>query len=231
MVNSKNCFSKIHRLGIKPWRARGKPEAVEAWLGKATPDELESFRRFGPRSYFLKYANPQSGKVDNYFRTAFKPSAVVFAMFDRQFVPVTAEWKHGNNKITITPVAGVPGKAEADLPTLALKMRATALREWKEETGMELEYVIPLAPESGIYSAVRPAEIQYFPFVGKVRNRVEKGPTKFDENEHIALVVFDWHEWLALIETPGLWDQNPDFGLEMCARDVTYAALRKLGYL
>ena len=28
-----------------------------------------------------------------------------------------------------------------------------------------------------------------------------------------------------------LWDRNPEFGLEMCARDITYSVLRKLGKL
>ncbi|MBI4095169.1 MAG: hypothetical protein HY435_03185 [Candidatus Liptonbacteria bacterium] len=227
IVTAANCFDVIRSLGIKPWQQVREPEPLDSFLSHATEPEKDEYRRFGPKNFVVRYRNPHTGEPFNGFRSVFKPAAVVFALLD-EHVPVTAEWKHGNDRITIVPVAGVPGKKEAELPTLADRMRATAIREWNEETGTELSSVTPLSPPSGIYSAVRPAEIQYFPFVGRVKEPVVKGPTKFDANEHLKMVLFSLNEWLALIETNELWDQRPEFGLEMCARDVTYAALREL---
>lgn len=230
VVTAESCFEVIRELGIRSWPKTQEPEPLDLFLSYATEAEREECHRFGPRSFVARHLDPRRRVPFNGFRTLFKPSAVVFALVDGM-VPMTAEWKHGNNRVTIVPVAGVPGKKEADLSTLAERMRATAFREWEEETGTTLAYAIPLAPSYGIYSAVRPAEIRYFPFLGEVQRPIERGATKFDEDGDIAMVLFPLEEWLLLIENPDLWDANPEFGLEMCARDVTYAALRELGRL
>lgn len=229
IVTASNCFDFVRAQGLKPWPIQNGPVPLEKWLAQATESQRYMFERFGPKSFFLQYADPRSSKVDDYFRTVFKSSVVVFALV-REHVLVTAEWKHGNDKITIVPVAGVPNKKEDALPAVA-RMAKAAFREWEEETGTKLEKLEPLSPESGIYSAVRPATISYHPFLGTLEEPIVRGPTKYDNNEHIVLVAFHLTEWLKLIETPTLWDSNPEFGLEMCARDITYAALRKMGRL
>lgn len=230
IVTADNCFGFVRELGIRPWLKVQEPESLDHYLKRTTNPEWDEYQRFGPKSFVVRYQNPHANEPFNGFRSLFKPSAVVFALINGM-VPVTAEWKHGNDRITIVPVAGVPSKKEQDLPSLAARMEATAIREWKEETGTELASVTPLSPSCGIYSAVRPAEIQYFPFLGEMRLPIKKGPTKFDLSENAAMILFPLKQWLTLIESSDLWEQNPDFGLEMCARDVTYAALRKLGKL
>lgn len=230
VVSATNCFDVVKECGIHPWLKIEEPEPLDHYLTRTTNPEWDEYQRFGPKNFVVRYQNPRTNEPFNGFRSIFKPSAVVFALIE-DMVPVTAEWKHGNNRVTISPVGGVPGKQEQNLSTLAERMHATAIREWHEETGTHLMSATPLAPSYGIYSAVRPAEIQYFPFVGEVRLPIQKGPTKFDESENLVMVLFPLLEWLWLIESPELWEQHPDFGLEMCARDATYAALRKLGRL
>ncbi|MBI2037877.1 MAG: hypothetical protein HYT15_03025 [Candidatus Magasanikbacteria bacterium] len=226
VVTAQDCFAYVREAGLKPWPIQDQMP-LEQWLAQATESQRKMFEKFGPKSFYLKITNPRTGEVNDYFRTVFKPSAVVFAML-QDYVLVTAEWKHGNDKITFVPVAGVPNKDELALP-IDCCMSAAANREWQEETGTKLEVLEPLSPTSGIYSAVRPATLSYHPFVGIVQEPIVRGPTKYDDNEHIVLVAFQITEWLNLIEWPSLWDDNLDFGLEMCARDVTYAALRRLG--
>jgi 8-oxo-dGTP pyrophosphatase MutT (NUDIX family) len=190
---------------------------------------MVEYQLFGPQNFVARHENPSTGEGFNGFRSVFKPCSMVFAVVDG-LVLVTAEWKHGNNRITIVPVAGVPGKAEADLP-LREKMRRTALREWEEETGTKLVSVEALGPEEGIWSVVRQTESHCFPYLGTVATPIQKGPTKLDQNETLIMVAFPLSEWVKLIESPELWDENPEFGLEVCSRDITYAALRKLGKL
>jgi 8-oxo-dGTP pyrophosphatase MutT (NUDIX family) len=230
VVTAENCFEVIRSCGIKAWPQLQEPDPIDTYLKNATLAQLEEYRRFGPKSYVVRFENPAAKEPFNGFRSVFKPYAMVFALIDGM-VPVTAEWKHGNDRITIVPVAGVPGKAEKDLPTLMDQMKATAIREWREETGTELESLASLGPDEGLFCEARKADMRYFPFVGRIKVPISKGPTKLDDNEILQMVLFPFQEWLRLIESDHLWNKNPDFGLEYSVRDITYRALRYLNML
>ncbi len=229
VVNAQNCFDIIRQRGICTW-PQIKEQDINSYLANGTEAQKLICERFGPKVIVATHENPHTKKPFDGFKITSKPCAIVFALIE-DMVPVTAEWKHGNNRITIVPIAGVPGKEEERLPTLAKKMQATALREWREETGTDLASAELLGPRDGLFFEVRKTDSCYFPFLGKVKEPIKKRPAKFDAEEHLAMVVFPLKEWVTLIETPELWDGNPDFGLEGGARDVTYAALRKLGLL
>jgi 8-oxo-dGTP pyrophosphatase MutT (NUDIX family) len=231
VVTAENCFSVISGLGIKAWPKKSDSVPVIEWLKTATPEQVTDYNRLAPKSYAIKHMNPYNGEDFDAFRVEFKPYSLVFALIDNKYVAVTAEWKHGNDRITIVPVCGVAGKAEAHLSTLAERMAATAIREFREETGFELEGVEPLSSSNGMFYSVRNSMTQCFPYLGVLKTPLVKGPTKFDNTEHLAMVLFPLEEWLKLLEDNSLFDQHPEFGLEDCSRAATYAALRAMGRL
>lgn len=232
IVTAENCFSVILGLGIKKWPTVWEKTADE-YLAQATDAQKADFKRFVPNVFAARHTDPKGNAFEG-FGVSLRPASLVFALIEdgsgNKFVLSTAEYKHGNDRITIVPVAGVSSKAEAGLP-LHEQMERTALREFLEETGIELESVESLGPQEGIYSTVRNAKIQMFPFLGKVKTPIQKGPTRLDDNEYIQMVAFPLDEWVKLIETPKLWDDNPDFGLETYTQVTTYLALRRLGTL
>lgn len=230
VVTADTCFEVVRSLGVKSWPQVSEPVSFADYLGTATEDQLKTFNRFAPKGSVIYHKNPYDDKPFDGFKVDFQPYACVFALINGM-VPVTAEWKHGNNRITLVPVCGVPGKAEAAIPLLVDKMYATGMREWKEETGTELESLTPLSGNQGIYSTVRNSKVQCFPYLGVVKTPIVQGLTKFDDTEHLKMILVPLEEWLKLITTNELWDNNPDFGLEACTRDVTWAALHKLGRL
>lgn len=229
------CFESIRDLDIKSWQKLADPIPVTTFLETATPGERGDYERFAPKAYAVKHQNPYTGKTFDGFTTHFKPYACVLALIEdedgNEYIPVTAEWKHGNDRITIVPVCGVPNKDELAFGNMADIMHAVGMREWKEETGTELESLVPLSSSQGMWATVRNSSVQCFPFLGIMKTPVFKGTTKFDDTEHLAMVLFPLKEWVKLIESNDLWEQNPDFGIESCTRDVTYAALRYLGRL
>ncbi len=235
VLSANTCFESIRSLDIKPWSKLAEAIPLTTFLETATPSERADYDRFAPKTYAIKHQNPYDGKTFDGFTTHFKPYACVFALIKdedgNEYVPVTAEWKHGNDRITIVPICGVPNKAEIALNSMAETMHATGLREWKEETGTELENLIPLSSSNGVWSTVRNSHVQCFPYLGIMKKTMIKGPTKFDSTEHLAMILFPLNEWVTLIESDKLWEDNPGFAIESCARDVTYAALRKLGRL
>ena len=230
VVTAANCFDTVRSLGIKAWPKKKEKVLIVEWLKTATPGQVADYNRFAPKSFAVQYENPYNGDNFDAFRVEFKPYSLVFALIDG-YVAVTAEWKHGNDKITFVPVCGVQGKAEAHLPTLAEQMMAVAFREFKEETGIELESLTPLSSSNGMYYSVRNSETRCFPYLGIVKLPIEKGPTKFDDTEQLVMVLFPLEEWLNLLENNELFDQNPDYGLEDCSKAATYAALRHMGRL
>jgi hypothetical protein len=230
VVTAENCFDTVRGLGIKAWPKKTENVPIVEWLKTATPEQVADYNRFAPKSFAVQHENPYNNTDFDAFRVEFKPYTLVFALIDG-YVAVTAEWKHGNDKITFVPVCGVQSKAEAGLSTLAEKMKAVGFREFKEETGVELESLTPLSSSNGMYYSVRNSETRCFPYLGVVKTPIEKGPTKFDDTEQLVMVLFSLEEWIKLLESNELFDQNPEFGLEDCSRAATYAALRLMGRL
>lgn len=232
VVTAENCFDVILGLGIKKWPTVWEKQAEE-YLSTATKEQKKDFERFGPKIFVARHTDPSGNPYDG-FGASFKPAALVFIIIEDEFgnkmVLTTAEYKHGNDRITIVPIAGVAGKEELGLPLIE-QMEKTAYREAKEESGIDLDSVESLGPSDGIYSVVRNANVAMFPFLGKIKLPMQKGSTKLDDNEHVVMIAFPINEWLKLIETPELWDKHPDFGLETYTLVTTYLALRRLSMM
>ena len=228
MVTAENCFDIIRLCGIRPWQKINE-EPVERYLRRGE-EQSQLYSRFGAPSTVGYYTNPGSSTPFEGFRTHFKPCAMVFALIDGH-VPITAEWKHGAERITLCPVAGVAGKAEQNYPTVYEQMEAAARREWEEETGTQLASLTPLGPSTGILAIARSANARYYPFLGTVREPIQKGPTKLDSDERLQMVMFPVAEWVRLLMQGDLMDQHPHYCIETYTRDTTFAALMALGKL
>lgn len=231
VVTAENCFNVVRECGIKPWEQLREPVALANFLATATDAQRQDYERFCPKTSVVTYHDPINNKPFEGFTTAFKPYACVFTLIDGKYVAVTAEWKHGNGKITFVPVCGVPGKAEAHIVDMLEKMAAVAMREHREETGFTLSRVFPLSPATGLWTGVRNSVTQCYPFLGEIDLDTPKGSTKFDDTEHIQMVLFELEEWLKFVEDPRVFDGQSDATLETVARDTTYAALRAMGRL
>lgn len=231
IVTSEGCFQIVRDSGIKPWKKIGEPVIYDQFIKTASATEINDFNRFAPKTYAVFHTNPLNDSTFNAFKVDFKPYSLVIAFIDDKYIAVTAEWKHGNDKITIVPVCGVSCKTEENIQNLSEKMKAAAIREWKEETGLELDDVMPLSSENGIYSSVRNSDTRCFPYLGYVKPYTERGVTKFDSAEHLVMLLFPIDEWIKFLEDDSLFDKNKDFGLEDCSRSATYAALRRVGKL
>lgn len=231
IVTAENCFDVVRERGIVPWEQLREPISIADFLATANAEELKQYEKHCPRTSVVTYYDPFKKETFTGFTTAFKPYACVFTLIDDKYVAVTAEWKHGNGKITFVPVCGVPGKAEVDIEGMRKKMAAVAMREHLEETGFTLSRVFPLSPATGLWTGVRNSVTQCYPFLGEINPDIPKGSTKFDHSEHLKMVLFELSEWMKFIEDPSIFDGHDDFTLETVARDTTYAALRALGRL
>lgn len=230
IVSEKNCFDVVRNLGITPWNKVSEDVPAGEFLNSASSAQRDDYERFAPKPFVASYENPSDRSVFTGFKIKSTPYVSVFVVIDG-LVAVTAEWKHGNEKITLVPVSGVPGKEESGLVTVQEKMAHAALREWREETGTLLSSITPLSSGEGIFSNVRNTTSQYFPFLGRLQNPIHIVGTELDEHEQLSVLLFPVNDWINLLEKPCPWEKNPDFGLETCARDITYRALRELGML
>jgi 8-oxo-dGTP pyrophosphatase MutT (NUDIX family) len=225
VVTAKNCFDVVKECGIVPWE-KVREVTLTDYLKAGGDEARATYEKFSPRVDVVYHLIPRQGKLFDGFRTTLKDYASVFALVD-DMVPVTAEWKHGAGKITLVPPCGVPNKQENTIDDIAKRMQATAIREWKEETGFTLAKIEPLGPSQGIFEVVRNTHVRYFPFLGEIDMSIPQGPSKLDTTEYLKMILFPIHEWLLLLETPELFEGREEFCLEACARDITYLALRK----
>ena len=153
ILTAENCFSKIRESGIVPWIEDPQYGFVEEYFEGAPSQEafikrMNNFNKFAPKTTVSRYKKPNGSKEIDGFKTTFTPYAMVFALID-DYVPVTAEWKHGNGLITIVPPAGAPTLDELRFNTLTGAMRFAAMREWKEETGTYPEMIVEIIEREG----------------------------------------------------------------------------------
>lgn len=229
VVTAANCFDVARECGILPWQQARPIQSEDEFFATASDQERSDYNRFAPKVNVVHHLD-QAGNPFTGFTVKFKDYATVFALIDGM-LPVTAEWKHGNDKVTFVPVCGVASKAEAHIDNMSDKMQAVAEREFLEETGYAVKNLRRISPASGMWAIVRQAHVQCYPFVGEVDMSVPQGPSKLDSQEQLQILLFPLKEWIKLISDPHAFDDHPEFCLEACARDLTYAALMELGMM
>lgn len=222
VVDAENCFEIVRSRGIQSWNASKPAIEFSQFLKDASGPDSDIAGRFAPKVEAVRHQKPDGNEFLG-FRVVNRPAVCVFAVVEG-LVPITAEWKHGNAKITLVPPAGVLSGSEQQRPN---GFEVAARREFQEETGLALSSLEPLGPNSGMFCNVRNSLTMYRPFLGVVSDATF-AKQQLDEDEHALLVLFPLHEWWRLIHATQLPD---DFGLEAIARDTTLLALERLGRL
>jgi hypothetical protein len=232
VVTAANCFDIVQELGIKAWKRNSEKVDVEQWLNGGSLERHQDYSRFAPKVYATGYTNPYTKQNFNAFSVEIRPYSMVFALLDETYVVITAEWKHGNDKITLIPVCSVLGKEEGHLPTIHEKMRAAGIRGVMEGTGFTVTDLTPLSSSHGTFHSVRNTNSCCYPFYGKISSAAGRSSTwHHNESEHLAVVLFKPEEWVKLVGDSSLFEKNLDFGLEDSALSVTLAALLHTGNL
>lgn len=233
ILTAENCFQEIRKSGIVPWVEKENYGPMGNYLNGVSEDELTrrvgQVIRYAPQTIVTCYQSQDGSKKIDGFKTIFTPYAMVFALIN-DYVPVTVEWKHGNGLITIVPVSGTPHLQEINDSNLPKIMREVAMREWREETGTNLAYCMPVSPDNGLWANVRSTQTQCFLFAGEIKPGDDFSPN-LDATEDLKMFRFSLSEWIKLMTTPDLWNQNPDFGLEAVVPTLTFLALRHFGKL
>lgn len=220
IVTADNVFEILKEKGIAIWPQVQLPMSFEEYrVGNLIEEQKEEMRRYVPRIEVVFLQDP-TGKIYNKenpfrgFRTVIKNSTTTFVLLEDDFIPITAEFKHGGEDIVLVPPSGVPRRDEP--------MDVCAKREFMEETGIELKEVIPLS-ERGVVSITRYCTHRYFPFLGIPKIPISLRPIRHGKGELLQVILVPLKDWLELIRKGKVTDLH--------ARDITFVALQRLGRL
>lgn len=217
VVTTANVFDVLRELGIDKWQHTAPVRTLDKYRQEELSESQRAELRFAPTVEVLTLQGPS--ETFRGFRTVGRNWTTVFALLPGDLVPLVGEYKHGTDEVLLVPPSGVPSKADLELDD---PMAACAQREWEEETGLRLKYVLPLQPK-GLAIAGRQSSVRYFPYLGEVEEPIVRGASKLDANEKLAMVLMPLQEWLRAIEyLPGM---------ESAGVTTTYLALRHLGRL
>lgn len=218
IVNAGNIFQVIDELGIKKWGSIKPSQDLKAYeAGDLSLEEKEELVRFAPKAEVVFLDNPKGGIFRGY-RTVMKNWATVFALLDDDLIPVIVEFKHGSEDICIVPPSGVPSIKDFDTPD---PMSKCAKREFWEETGIELESLMPLSGATGNAVTPRQSTQRYFPYLGIPKQPIVQTRQNLDKTELLKILLIPLPEWLRLISEKKIVDE--------CAITCTFLALQTLG--
>ncbi len=211
----------LNAHGIRAWRRLEEPMSMSAYLRRDLTDGQRSdVEQYAPKPQVVILQQPKHPDPYVGFRMVFKHFAVTCTVLPHNeyglLVLVVAEWKHGMEQIGLTLPAGVAHHGESPA--------ALALREYTEETGLELNEVIPLSREDGIVISGRNNTQRYFPYLGIHKEPITRGHAKLDATEKLIAILIPLDEWLKMIfeSSPKSWT------IECSSVSTTFLALPKL---
>ncbi|MDD2785449.1 MAG: hypothetical protein PHS79_00980 [Patescibacteria group bacterium] len=224
VVTAGTIFGVLTELGIAPWPQLEPPMTLEAYKQRDLTPQQRSELKFAPATevVLLKdhrdrpYAGFRGIGNDWVTTIAFLPNPDAP---DDQLVPVVGEWKHGAEVVTLVPPSGVLSRSDH---TSLKPFETCAKREFEEETGLELQEIVPLS-EFGIPISGRKLATRFYPFLGVVKEPIVPQPSKLDNTEDLKMVLIPLSEWRKLIRAGKV--------SELCSVAVTYLALEHLGRL
>lgn len=201
--------------GIRPWEKIGAPIPLQYYRLMHMSETDQRELRYAPKAEVIPWKNPKSGPMHG-FRTIGKNWSTVFCLLPGELIPIVVEWKQGAECISLAPPSGSLEPIDAG------DMRACAIREFFEETGITLANLHPLS-ENGIALSSGDNTQRYFPFLGYPEIPVVVGPTKLDNNELLQVILVPLADWLSLIST-GRVQEEISIG-------ITLLALQRIGRL
>ena len=213
IVTAANVFSVLEELGIRPWGKTGKILSLKEYEAlDLTPGQRKVVEKFAPKTRVIEYIKQGSG----WFQVLGHCWSAVFTMLPNRLVPVVGQYMHGADRVIIGLPAGFVDEGNLDIYAFL----RCAIREVKEETGLSLAGVVPLASES-IPIEPRGIARYYMPCLGYVKENDILAPQSLDETEELTRLLMPISEWLTLL------DQHSG-SIAASSSDTTYRALRYL---
>lgn len=219
IVTAKNVFDVARELGVTPWPELEKPMPLEEYAGRDLSEADRSELRFVIKTEVARFAD-KTGKPYTGFRQLQTSWSTVFAMLSDDLVPVTLEWKTGNEQLCIIPPTGTVSKKDREAPD---PMKAAGAREWLEETGIPLASITRIGSPRGVPLSGRNNIARVHYFMGTVDEPFVRGPSKLDANEYLKLVLINVADLLDFLD-------EGEYG-ELTTVGSVYHALRALGRL
>ena len=221
IVNSQNIFTTLNKFGIKHWPATAPPVSLGEYQKRSLSEkELSEIERFAPKVEVTFLQNPQNEESFTGFRTKWNYGigVHVFTLLPEDLVPVSAEFRHGAEIISLMLPGGVFDGNDKN-------PRSCAKREFEAETGLKLKKIITLETKdiSGICISSRQSGQKSQGFLGVLPKPLELLKPELDPEEFLKIVLVPLKDWLELIEQGHAKD-----AMAICS---TYMALRKLGRL
>jgi 8-oxo-dGTP pyrophosphatase MutT (NUDIX family) len=219
VLDAETVFPYLEKNGIVKWRHIAEPVTLDEYrAGDLTAAERAELR-FAPKINVLSLENPIDNSTFRGFQYRGLSWSTVFTMLPGDLVLVVGEYKHGADEITLIPPSGTPNREEREHPDA---MARCAMREYREETGLELARVVSLT-NNPLLLASRQMDYRYYPFMGAVKRPIVPAPVQLDQTELNMPVLIPLEEWLKLLERGK--------GIDDCSLVVTYLSLYRLGRL
>lgn len=220
VVNADNIFSTLEKLGIRKWPRLEPPMSLEEYRRRGlNHDQKKEILKFTPSIEVVRFRDPLSEEFVGFRpKWNFGSGTHVFALLPNDLIPISAEFRHGAEVISLILPGGV---AEPNETSLGL----CAKREFEEETGILLDSVEPLSlgKNNCIPLSSRQFGQRSCGFLGTLPSVLKILEPKLDKQEFLKIVLIPVEEWLKLIEHGRVEEASPIFS--------TYMALRKLGRL
>src|SRR3989344_6579161 len=196
IVNSANVFSVLEELGIKRWPRIEGPVLLEKYLGQDLTDrQKREVEKFAPRVEVDIFEDP-TGRPFTGFRAAWHYGAGtrVFTILPGDLVPIAAEFRHGAEVISLILPGGTFEEKDST-PGQCAK------REFEAETGIMLDYVMPLETidVSGIPVSARQTNQRCHGFLGILPKSLKIAEQRLEPREFLKIVLIPVSEWVKLI--------------------------------
>ncbi len=211
-----NLHEVLTNLKIERWNSIAPTVLLEDYLKRDLSPEDRTDLRYVPKTEVLFLENPHTKERFTAFRNTGKPWVTVFAVIPHEgqlLVPVTVEFKQGFGEVVLVPPSGVKSRTDHSFAD-------TARREFEEETGFKLDHVIPLAGGIMQGATVRQNTGGIHPFLGILKDPIQRGPSKLDHHELLRIILFPLDEWQKVVLSGLTYD--------MASTVVTYHALALL---
>jgi 8-oxo-dGTP pyrophosphatase MutT (NUDIX family) len=199
VVNAKNVFAVLKDLGVEHWKSLSKPIPLDKYIKKTlTVTQKKEIDKFAPKLEVEVFENPKKQKFTGFRATwPYGMGVHIFTILPGDLIPVTAEFRHGAEIISIILPGGI---TDPDKSNLKSRM-AHAKKEFEEETGILLEKVVPIETKdtSGIALSARQVKQKTCGFLGIVPKKLSFQETNLDHGEFLKAVLIPVNDLIKLI--------------------------------
>jgi 8-oxo-dGTP pyrophosphatase MutT (NUDIX family) len=213
-TSRKEVFDILTLRRIVPLKKIEGPLDYAEYLKRPLSTKEKEQLKYAPKLDVVVLEDP-SGEPFVGFRQSWKNAAVVFCLLPGDLVVVSAEYRHGIERVCLLTPGGILDEGE--------NPRKTATREFREETGILLKKVIHIGPKEGVPVSGRQSTQMVHLFLGIPKMPITVQATKLDKNERAQTLLIPLSAWIKIIEL--------EARIEWVASLATFFGLTWLGRL